>query len=356
MPLFDTPIPFAEKRAGYTDALVDAIVARASGSAAADASATSALETAAGQWARAMAAARVSPATPATAALTADVLHIAGRQAIRNGSALFVIDVVAGVVRLLPVWTWDVHGGPDPDDWWYRCNIAGPSGSTVRTVPAAGVVWLPFARDVAQPWIGLGPLQYARATGQLAGSLEERLGQEAGAPVGSVIPVPVDGGDGTDTDPLAGLKGDLRNSKGGVSLVETTAAGFGEGRGAAPLSDWKPRRYGADPPEPLRGLRMDAYEAVCMACGLPPGLSAKSDGTLAREGWRQFVMGHVEPLARVWAAELSRKLDAPGLALDFRSLWAHDLAGRANAFAKLVSGGMPLADAAAASGVLADGA
>ena len=43
------------------------------------------------------------------------------------------------------------------------------------------------------------------------------------------------------------------------------------------------------------------------------------------------------------------------LALSFRELWAHDQAGRAAAFAKLVSGGMPLADAAEASGVLADG-
>ena len=66
-------------------------------------------------------------------------------------------------------------------------------------------------------------------------------------------------------------------------------------------------------------------------------------------------MGAVEPLARVWAVELTTKLDAPGLALTFRDLWAHDQAGRANAFAKLVTGGMPLADAAAAAGVLADG-
>ena len=140
-----------------------------------------------------------------------------------------------------------------------------------------------------------------------------------------------------------------------MSLVETTAAGFGEGRGAAPMQDWKPRRFGADPPDTLRGLRADVYEAVCAACGVPPQLAmGQSDGTLARESWRRFVMGRVEPLARVWAVELARKLDAPGLALSFRELWAHDQAGRAQAFKSLAAGGMPLADAAAASGVLAE--
>ena len=50
-------------------------------------------------------------------------------------------------------------------------------------------------------------------------------------------------------------------------------------------------------------------------------------------------MGRVEPLARVWAVELARKLDAPGLALSFRELWAHDQAGRAQAFKSLAAGG-----------------
>ena len=355
MALFDTPIPF-EKRDGYTDLVVSGLVVRAEGTAAADASQTAALEIAAGQWACAMAAARVEPAAGAAAALTPAVMHLAGRQAIRRGEALFVIDVdVFGRVRLMPAWTWDVHGGIDPDSLWYRVEISGPEGSRTRTVPAASVVHLTYATDPASPWRGLSPMALAARSGELAGNLETRLSQEAGAPVGSVIPVPVDGGDGGSDDPLADLKSDLRASRGGVSLVETTAAGFGEGRGAAPLQDWKPRRFGADPPDALRGLRSDVYEAVCAACGVPPQLAmGQSDGTLARESWRRFVMGRVEPLARTWAGELSRKLDAPGLVLSFRELWAHDQAGRAAAFAKLVFGGMSLADAAAASGVLSE--
>ena len=358
--LFDGPIPFSEKREGYTDALVEQILARAGGTASADASETATLEIAAGVWALALAAARVSPATGAAAlAVSPAALQMAGRQAIRSGGALFVIDVTAaGAVRLLPAWSWDVPGDPDPASWWYRCTMAGPTGSHTRTVPAAGVVHLRYASDPSAPWRGVSPMALARATGQLAGNLEKRLGQESGAPVGSVIPVPSNGGGGDETDPLADLKRDLRASNGGVSLVETTSAGFGEGRGAAPMQDWKPRRFGADPPEALRGLRMDVLQAVCLACCVPISLAVGSvgmDGTAQRESWRRFVMGAVEPLARVWAVELATKLDAPGLALTFRDLWAHDQAGRANAFAKLVTGGMPLADAAAAAGVLADG-
>ena len=256
--LFDGPIPFSEKREGYTDALVEQILARAGGTASADASETAALEIAAGVWALALAAARVSPATGAAAlAVSPAALQMAGRQAIRSGGAIFVIDVTAaGAVRLLPAWSWDVPGDPDPASWWYRCTMAGPTGSHTRTVPAAGVMHLRYASDPSAPWRGVSPMALARATGQLAGNLEKRLGQESGAPVGSVIPVPSDGG---------------------VSLVETTSAGFGEGRGAAPMQNWKPRRFGADPPEALRGLRMDVLQAVCLACCVrypwPLGLS-----------------------------------------------------------------------------------
>ena len=139
-----------------------------------------------------MAAARVEPATPTTAALMPDVLHLAGRQVIRRGEVLFVIDVDAltGRVRLVPAWTWDVHGGTDPDSWWYRVDVSGPDGSRTRTVPAAAVVHLTYATDPASPWRGLAPMALAARSGELAGNLEARLSQEAGAPVGSVIPGP----------------------------------------------------------------------------------------------------------------------------------------------------------------------
>ena len=91
------------------------------------------------------------------------------------------------------------------------------------------------------------------STGALAASLELRLGQEAGAPVGQVIPVPEDGG----TKSLGELRKDLMKLKGNLALVETTAAGFSEGKLAAPREDWQPKRFGADPPATLASLRTD---------------------------------------------------------------------------------------------------
>ena len=116
-----------EKRsASYTDEVVRSLVARAGGTAAADASGTAALEMASGLWGRALAAAVVSPATPATMALTPAVLQLAGRQAIRHGGSLWVIDVDdAGVVHLLPCWSWTVQGGPNPDSWVYIATVPG---------------------------------------------------------------------------------------------------------------------------------------------------------------------------------------------------------------------------------------
>ena len=52
------------------------------------------------------------------------------------------------------------------------------------------------------------------------------------------------------------------------------------------------------------------------------------------------------------AEEASEKLDSQ-VAFDFRGLWAHDLAGRASAYAKLRGAEMSDADAKAATGLLA---
>ena len=58
-----------------------------------------------------------------------------------------------------------------------------------------------------------------------------------------------DGDDPDDpNDPLADIRADIRKAGGSQVLVETMAAAFGEGRGGAPMTDWKPNRFGANPP------------------------------------------------------------------------------------------------------------
>ena len=342
-----------ERRAAqpFTDAVVAALTAQAGGSAAGDPSAIAALEAAAGLYSAAFAGARVTPENPMTAGLTPAVRALIARDLIRRGESVHVIGVEAGAIRLAPVGSWDVRGGPDERAWWYRTDVFGPSGNETRFVPAASVLHVRYAVDPSRPWFGLAPLQWASSTGRLAANLETRLGDEAGGPVGHVLPIPTDGGDGSDADPLAELKRDLAAAAGRTVLAETTAAGWGEGRGAAPQSDFKPQRFGASPPATLPTLRSDAALAVLSACQVPAGLFFEAQGVAQREAWRRWAMGPLAGLAAIVEAEIAAKLDQP-VRLEFSGLWAADMAGRASSFKQMVVAGMPVDKAAGLAGLM----
>ena len=186
-----------------------------------------------------------------------------------------------------------------------------------------------------------------RGERQLGASIETALADESGGPVGNLIPLPVDGGDGGDDDPLRELKADIRKMRGNTLLVETASAGFGDGRAAAPQRDWMARRLGANPPAALVELRTAIETTIAAACGIPPALvSAGADGTAQRESYRRWLHGSVRPLAALVEAELSAKLEQP-VRLSFDSLHAADVQGRARAWRSLVGrdATMPDADA-----------
>ena len=334
----------------FTDAVARALAAQAAGQSVGDPGAIAALEAAVALYSRAFAAVRLSPAVPA---LSPSCLALIARNLIRRGEDVHQVTVDGGEVRLQPIGSWDVRGGPREASWWYRCDRFGPSGNLTELVPAASVLHARYAVDSARPWYGISPLGWARSTGTLAANLETRLGEEAGSSVGYLLPVPADGGDGGDEDPLAQLKADLRNLRGRHALVETTAAGWGEGRTAAPQSDYKPQRIGAHPPESLPTLRSQAAESVLSACGVPVSLVSAADGTSQREAWRRFVMGSVEPLLEIVGQEVERKLETR-VTFDWSRLWAHDLAGRASSFKAMVTAGMEIERAAALSGLMTD--
>ncbi len=333
----------------FTDAVVAALTAQAAGTATGDPSAIAALESACALYTAAFRAARVSPAVPA---LSPAVLSLMARNLIRRGEDLHQIMIDRGAIRLQPIGSWDVRGGPAESSWWYRCDRFGPSGNLTELVPAAAVVHVRYAVDSARPWYGIGPLGWARATGTLAANLETRLGEEAGGPVGHVIPVPQDGGDGEDDDPLKMFKADLAGARGGSILAETTSTGWAEGRTAAPLADYKPQRFGANPPAALPSLRTEAGMSVLSACGVPVSLVTDADGTSQREAWRRFVMGAVEPLLDLVRVEVEAKLET-AVSFDLSRLWAHDLAGRAASFKAMVTAGMAIERAAGLSGLVA---
>ena len=334
----------------FSDAVVQAIVNAAGGTSPADPTAIAALEAATALYAAAFAGATVTPSNTLTAAVSPPVRALIARDLIRRGESLHLIRVRAGRAELLPAGSWDVRGSWSEEEWFYRLDLFGPSGNTTRFVPARTVAHCRYAVDPARPWLGISPLTWARATGTLAANLEQRLAEETGGSVAHILPIPADGGDGGEDDPLASLKADIKAARGGTVLSETTSAGWGEGKASAPQSDWQPHRIGANPPAVLPTLRTHVFEAVLSACGVPVSLVTDADGTSQREAYRRWAATSVKALADLVAAELSAKLETE-IGFDFSHLYASDLAGRSGAFAKLVAGGVSTDRALAIAGL-----
>ena len=207
-----------EHRSSIADQVVTAILQSASGGGGVrPALATAALESAASLYASALAACEVRGPSSVTRAIDASWRASVAASLIRRGQALFTIgaDPASGLT-LTPASSWDVHGGPWPASWYYRVQLAGPSGTAWETHTAASLLHLRWQVDPARPWAGVSPLQRARDTAGIASWLEKRLAEEASSPVGSFLPVarydadPDDDLDGDDADdPLAQLRADI---------------------------------------------------------------------------------------------------------------------------------------------------
>ena len=341
-----------ESGGDFSDAVVRLIESQAAGTAA-DASSTAAVEAASGALSRAFASAEVVGAPWVRDCVSPAVLAQIGRDLIRKGDSMHVIRMDGdGMPRLIPASSWHWEGDHDPSSWTVRATAYGPSTSTTWNLPAAAVVFVRWGSNPGQPYIGTGPLSWAHTTARLQSEAERSLADEAAGPLAQLLAVPADGGDGGDDDPLAMLKTDIAAARGKAMLVETTAAGFDQGKGAAPQRDWIASRLGPSPPDGLVNVSQHAFDRVLAACGCSPALFDDSDGTSKREALRQWHLGTVAPLARLVETELSAKLEAD-VRLRF-DLYNVDLAGRAQAFQKLVAGGVAVNEALATSGLLAD--
>ena len=330
---------------GYTQIISALIGAQAAGTTQ-QASATAAVEAAAGALSRAFMAATVSPRT----------LAQIGRDLVRVGESLHVIRYMGGRLRLIPSSTWYFEGDADPATWLCTATAYGPSGSSTWRVPMDSVVFVAWGSPTARPYHGLSPSSWSADTTRLMANAERSLANEAGGPLAQLLPVPQDGGDGdADTDALAGLKNDIKDAAGKALLVETTAGGWGEGAVNAPRADWKQQRLGPQPPESMIKLADSAFSRVLAAAGVPPSLFVDdADGTAQREGLRRYHMGVVVPMARLLETELSEKLGA-AVRLKF-DRYATDMVSRAQTFAKLAAvEGVTPALALELSGMLADG-
>ena len=339
-----------ERRAAssYTDALVSALLSRATGGKQANFYATAALEACAGLVGRAFASVEIQARPAIRDALTPGCMEMLGRALIRRGELVAAIDVDMSGLRLTPAASHDVAGGYMPDSWRYQLSIAGPTRQTTRKrVEAAAVVHCMYSRDPERPWRGNGPLQVAQLAGKLSAETVRSLSDAAAGPSGTLLSTPVDGKDPT----IAQLKRDLKDLAGKVALVQ--GGDWGAAGSVAPGETWKTQRLGADPPGPLVDQARLASQEVYAACGIPPAVfSSDHMGTAGREAWRQALFGVIAPLGRICAAELSAKLDDE-VRFNWEELRAADISGRARAFQSLVGGGMSVEQAAALSGLLA---
>ena len=341
-----------ESGGDFSDAVVRLLESQAAGTAA-DASSTAAVEAASGALSRAFAAAEVVGEDWVQEAVTPIVLGQIGRDLVRNGDSMHAIRITGGgVVQLIPCSSWHFEGSHDPNSWSVRATAYGPSTSTTWNLPATGVVFVRWGSSPGQPYIGTSPISWASATARLGSAVERSIADEAAGPLAQLLAVPQDGGDDGDDDPLKMLRADISAARGKALLVETTASGWGDGKTAAPQQDWKQSRLGPTPTETMAMLRRDAFAHVLAATGTPPALFVdNADGTAQREAIRRWHLGTVLPLARLLEHELTAKLETP-VRLKFDN-YPLDLAGRAQAFQKLVAGGVAVTEALATAGLLA---
>ena len=329
----------------YTDAVIEVLKAKTDGSERVRGKIPAAAEVCASLWSRAFTSAIVTPDTAETRALTPEVLGHMGRELCLNGEAVFKIDTEGGRVSLIPVTSWDISGRAG---WTYKLDMAQPSATVTHTVDGIGVVHIRDGARVSEPWKGRGLLQLGKDAVRLAALLELALSDEASISVGNLMPLPTAGDETED------LQKDLNSLKGQIRVVESTSANWNLGAGAnqRPIQDWSPKRLGPNPPVTLETLYESVSRHILAMRSVPLGLVTRSDGTLLRESYRQFLHGAIQPVAKGVIAELSDKLEVSDIAFDFSELMASDITGRARAFGSMVQGGMDVEQAARLSGLL----
>ena len=336
--------PFASSRdTNYTNTITAALEGMAASGPVPSPAATAAAEACAGLIARSLALATVHPQNDITAAVTPTWLRRLGYDLIRSGEHLAVITVDrTGRASLTPAHTWTMHGGRP---WEALVTTPEPDGSQTRRVTEDGAVSILWAENELQPWRGRGPLSGASLTAGLLAASHRSLGAEQTQPVGALLPIPAAG----DAE-VSKLTSKLARS-GRLHLVETTAAGFQQGKDEAPKGDWAQRRIGADPPAASVDLQDSAAKQVVAACGVPLELLTDVPAASRREAYRQFVSTTVDSLGDIIAEELGAKLETLNLRLTFERLSASDMAGRARAAGSLVLAGWSPQEAADAVGL-----
>ena len=271
---------------------------------------TAAVQFALNEIARAFMAAEVTPRLPGIGPLA---LAMIARQTIGTGNAVFEIDVPrTGNIRLLPVIDYKIAGGRLPESWMYSFRQQEPNGDNpvdidalpVRATRGEGMVHVRYMPHPSAPWNGISPLIAAGFTAESLAKIERSLAYETGIPTGNIMPLP----DGVTPATVKKAQGAVTAGKGGLSLLETTGGGFGQGAHAAPKRDWMQQRFGPDIPQTSINQQQAASASVMAALGVPPS-SFSGEGSALRESYRHLMSNTIIPLGRLISEELSEKLE-----------------------------------------------
>lgn len=302
-----------------------------------------AVEASAGLVSRAFALATVSPAV---SGLSSGVLATIGRELVRRGESVWVIDVdpMQGL-ELLPSSSWDISGGARSSSWRYRVDMQGPSRVLTARRGSEEVIHPRINVDPKRPYKGQAPYKSAKLSADVLAQIEKSLSLESKFSPARVVPYPYTGDDMSDN-----LRQGLH--AGGFILVSTAVP---TADAPYPSSSLEPRRIGPEPDRAMVDLRTQMVAEIFGVCGCPAELFGigSQEGSSAREAMRRWLHSTLLPWAEIVSEELSVKLDRQ-VSLGFDRLMASDLSGRARAFQSMVNGGMEVSDAARLAGLMQD--
>ena len=235
--------------ANYTDSLVTALLAQAGGGRAADPTRTAAGAIAALLYASALSSGDWAPDGILRTALDRRFMSMLGRDLVLRGEAVAEIVVSMDGLRLRPASSWTILGsGTDPAEWIYQCWFNGPSRAHRSAfLPAAAVLHFRRGESSRAPWRGVSPLVSAGLSARALAEVEQMIGDEASSGrAATCCRCPRILTPRTRPTRSPGSGADLGGLAGKLTLVETTAGGWGEGKIAAPTTDLTSRSASAE--------------------------------------------------------------------------------------------------------------
>ena len=340
-------IPFTKRRleirqasssSSYTD-LLRALQYSEATTTTAKITAVTALEIAAGEIGRALASARVEGDSMVRGAITPSLLMLSGRELIRCGEIVLVIDVADGGVRLLPVQQFQMYGGYAPESQTYDVTLSGPNGQVTRNVHSSGIVHLKYSINPAKPFRGIGPLQAAYEGGRLSSELTRMLADIIGGPRGSFLAVPAVGeeeDDDSEDTPLADLRESISKAAGGIVITE--AGDWDVEQGGRNTANYSPKTFSGQPDQSTVMLMKQCTAEILSACGVPPAIHDASAASASREGYAQMLAGTLVPIGRIIGETLADAFETE-VSFAWDALATSSTQGRARATKALVDAG-----------------